>query len=348
MKKVIIILDGVSDIGAKTSLALSKHPNLDFFAKNSLIGLMYPVKGLATESGLSQFMILGYPKKLYPGRGVLEALGVNLKINPKNTYLRCNFMYIKNRTIEKRAKIPDKKIIRKLNQIDKDIKIIPTIDYRGIMIIKNSSPNITATHPGYIEKAHISKAISSTKEKQVKGDKKTAQKINNFIKKAKQILKDKTIVIRGASNSLPKVKKLKNWSMIADMPIEIGLGKLFRMKILSRKNEIKQVIDTKTNIYVQIKGPDIYGHLGDLKKKISSIEKIDKMLAPLKKLKNTLICITSDHSTPYQLKRHSKDPVPILIYPGKGNIKRFTEQECKKTGFKIEGKDLMKFLNSLT
>lgn len=347
MRKVIIILDGLSDIGAKTALALSKHPTLDFFAKNSLTGLMYPVKDLATESGLSQFMILGYPKRLYPGRGVLEALGINLKINPKNAYLRANFMYIKDKTIGKRAKIPNKEIIQKLNRIDKDIKIIPTIDYRAVIIVKNSSPRITSTHPGYIEKNHISKAVSSNKEKWVRGDKKTAEKLNSFIKKAKIILKDKTIVLRGASNSLPRIKQLKNWSMIADMPIEFGLGKLSGMKILSREDEIKQILNCKTNLYVQIKGPDMYGHLGDLKQKIREIEKIDKMLKPVTKLKNTLICITSDHSTPYQLKRHSKDPVPILVYPGKTNINRFTEQDCKKTGFTIEGKDLMKFLNSL-
>ena len=122
------------------------------------------------------------------------------------------------------------------------------------------------------------------------------------------------------------------------------------MKILKPKNIIQQAISSKNNIYIQLKGPDIYGHLGNQKLKIKAIEKIDKSLKPLTKLKNTIICITSDHATPYQLKRHSQHPVPILIYNGKqkDSISKFTEQACKNGSLKLEGKNLLKLLLSKT
>lgn len=348
MKKILIILDGLADKGNNTSLQLAKTPNLDLLAKNGKTGLMYPIKNIAPESGASQFSILGQDLAKYPGRGPIEALGLGIKLKKGEIALRCNFAKIKGEKItDIRAKIPSKKILSKLNKLNPDIKIIPSIGYRAVMIIKNASPNVSNTHPGYIKHKNISKAITAIKTKKTcKGDKKTSKKINDFIKEVEKILTNRTILIRGAGKAPPKIKKIENWALIADMPVEIGLGRLLSMQILKKEEVIKQTISCKKNIYVQIKGPDTYGHKGDKKAKIKAIEKIDKTLKPLTKLKNTIICITSDHATPCSLKRHSADPVPVLIYgKGKDKVNRFSEKDCKKGSLKqIYGKDLMKLL----
>lgn len=342
MKKILIILDGLADKGKNTSLEQAKTPNLDFLAKNGKTGLMYPIKGIAPESGSAQFSILGYPLNKYPGRGIIEALGINYRIKKNESALRCNFAkFKKNKIINVRVPNPNKKIIKKINQINKDIKIIPTKGYRAVMIVKNLKGKTLNTHPGYKTYKNYSKAIDADMKKRISKN----IKIDSFIKKVEKILKNKTILIRGFGNKIPKLKKLENWSLIADMPVEIGLGRLLRMKILKAKNKIKQIIKCKSNIYAQIKGPDKYGHIGDKKGKIKSIEKIDKKFKPLRKLK-AIICITSDHATPYSLKRHSSDPVPVIIYgKGKDKIKEFTEKACKRGSLGIfEGKNLMKKL----
>jgi len=133
------------------------------------------------------------------------------------------------------------------------------------------------------------------------------------------------------------------------MPVEIGIGKMAGMKIMKRsKNEIKQIMRQKGNVYVQIKGPDKFGHVGDVKGKIKAIEKIDRALKPLKNSR-TLVCITSDHSTPCSLKRHSADPVPVLMYSKnlkKDSVNKFSELSCKKGSLgTIQGKNLIKVLN---
>ena len=346
MRKILIILDGVADIMPNTSLKLSKHPNLDFLAKNGKTGLMHPVKGIAPESDAAQFVLLGQKLKNYPGRGVIEALGAGLKISKENVYLRGNFMKIKNNKITSRVDAP-RNLIKKLDKIDKDIKIIPTKGHRCVVVVKNASPNITNTHPNYARFRNYSMAIrGSNKELACKGDKKTSRKINNFIKEAKKILKDKTILLRGASNKIPRVKKLKNWIMIADMPVEYGLARLLGMKIVNKKNEINAILKSRKNVYLQIKDPDIPGHLGSLKNKIKAIENLDRRLKPLTALKQVIICVTADHATPYQLGRHSKDPVPLLIYgKEKDNTPRFDEVSCKKGSLKqVEGKNLFKLL----
>lgn len=340
MQKIIIILDGLS---GDIALELAKTPTLDFFAKKGRCGIMYPIKNIAPESDTAQLSILGCNLKNYPGRGPLEALGINYKLKKNETVLRVNFAYFKNnKLLSTRASSPSKKLIKKINKIDKDIKIIPTIGYRGVLIIKDISPNIKNTHPGYVKYKNISRAIIPKLKIIRTGNK----KIDNFVKNTERILKNKTLLIRGAGNKLPKFKKLKNWVIMGDMPVEFGLGKLLGMRLLKKHNVVNQILNSKKNIYVQIKGPDYFAHRKNLKGKIKSIEKIDRLLKPLKMVKNKIICITSDHSTSSKLGIHTKGPVPVLIY-GKGsdNLKKFSVKECKKGSLGVfEAKDLMKKL----
>ena len=88
-------------------------------------------------------------------------------------------------------------------------------------------------------------------------------------------------------------------------------------------------------LYIHIKGPDEPAHDGDFNKKKASIEAIDKFffgnLIPNITLKDTIIVVTADHSTPCELKAHSADPVPLLLYNTDeegDSISTFGETNC--------------------
>ncbi len=357
MRKIIlIILDGIGDLpiaalGNKTPLGAAEKPNLNALAARAKLGLMVPIKGIAPESGAAQYAILGYPLSKCPRRGPLEALGIGYKLKKGEIAIRCNFAKISGKKIvDVRMKIPKKEIIAKLNKIDPEIRIIPTIDYRAVMIVKNASDNVSNTHPGYEKYGSISRAVTRTKiERECRGDRKTCDRINRFIKSAEKIMGNGTILLRDAGKEPKKAIKMRNWSIIADMPVEIGLGKFLGMHVIKRgRDEVGQIVNCRTNIYVQIKGPDKPGHNGNAKEKRKAIEKIDRMLAPLAEEKNALICITADHSTPCALKRHSADPVPVLIC-GAGiksdGMGEFSESACANGSIgRIYGKDLMKLI----
>lgn len=360
MRKIIlIILDGIGDLpiaalGNKTPLGAAEKPNLNALAARAKLGLMQPIKGIAPESGAAQYAILGYDLRKCPRRGPLEALGIGYKLKKGEIAIRCNFAKVREKKIvDVRMKIPEKGIIARLNEIDPEIRIIPTIDYRAVMIVKNASDDVSNTHPGYEKYGSISRAVTRTKiERICRGDRKTCRRINEFIANAEKIMRNGTILLRDAGKKPKKARKMRNWSIIADMPVEIGLGRFLGMKVIRRgRDEVKQIMDCRTNIYVQIKGPDKPGHNGNAKEKTKAIEKIDGLLAPLKNEKNALICITADHSTPCALKRHSADPVPVLIcgagIKGEG-IGEFSERACAKGGIgRIYGKDLMKLIMEL-
>ncbi|MEM4245520.1 MAG: hypothetical protein QXR60_04950, partial [Candidatus Nanoarchaeia archaeon] len=306
--------------------------------------------------------LLGFdPFKTYTGRGVIEAYGAGIKI--EGVVARCNFSEQKKGIITKVQGANEKQTKRYAKMLSDDkIKIIPTVGYRAVMIIKTkSSPRVTNTHPGYrIIKNYCSTAVPIKGKKLrvlrckplEKNAEETARLINEFMKKVETKLKNKTIMIRGAGNKLPKLGKLKGkWALLADMPVEKGIGKLVGMEILPKHSNLKKTFNVIKNnfnkydvFYMQIKGPDSYAHRGDVKGKVKAIEKIDRdFISKLRKL-NAIICITADHSTECKLMAHSKLPVPFLIYgKGKDDAKAFNERECQK-GIKIYGRQLLKLI----
>jgi len=152
----------------------------------------------------------------------------------------------------------------------------------------------------------------------------------------------------------PKLYGKEKWAVLADMPLEIGIGKLIGMKVIrappptftasdyeERARKTLALLREFDGVYVHIKGPDLFGHDGDAVGKRKSVEDIDRFFfKPLLKklgLNNTRVAVTADHSTPCELKAHSNTPVPFLI-AGNGvseqGVLKFGEKECRKKGVK--------------
>jgi len=107
--------------------------------------------------------------------------------------------------------------------------------------------------------------------------------------------------------------------------------------------------------YIHLKGPDEPGHDGNCTLKTQIISAIDQyFFGPLLKqisLKDNLICVTTDHATPCELKVHSDTPVPVLISGDNivgGKAAKFCERECAKgsLGLIAHGYELMPMLMS--
>ncbi len=194
---------------------------------------------------------------------------------------------------------------------------------------------------------------------------------NHYINKKrikKHLLPANIILPRDAGTSLPNLPKKKDWIALVNMPLETAIAKLAGMKVftfehaktnllpyknhyanltITIKNSLKH-INSSHNTYIHFKETDIPGHDGLPLEKKRMIELLDKkFFKHLKKIKNTIIIITADHSTPCKLKSHSSDPVPLLVYGlGKNSSTRFTEKESKKGSLgKLYGKDILKLIN---
>ncbi len=94
----LIVLDGLADrphpdFAGRTPLEAAETPHLDALAGAGQLGDVIVIgPGIAPESDAGVFALLGYdPVVDSPGRGVLEALGLEVPLEPGDVALRMNF-----------------------------------------------------------------------------------------------------------------------------------------------------------------------------------------------------------------------------------------------------------------
>ena len=101
-------------------------------------------------------------------------------------------------------------------------------------------------------------------------------------------------------------------------------------------------------IYLHVEAPDECGHQGDIKGKVTSIERIDQMIAGpvwqyleknrLQTGENYRILILPDHPTPIATRSHDSSPVPFLLFRSENSndnhagTVNYCESESKETG----------------
>ncbi len=214
----------------------------------------------------------------------------------------------------------------------------------------------------------------------------SAELINEFTEKARVVLGNSevnkkrikegklpanVIISRDAGNGLPKFAKIGQLYNIrmgcfVEMPVEKGIALLTGMEVVDipppsgnlkddyilRAEKVKEAMESYDGLYIHIKGPDEPAHDGDIKGKIASIEAIDKFffaeLLSKINLKDVVIAVTADHSTPCIKKAHTDDPVPfMLVSTGQkpDGIESFSESNSKKGSIgEIKGTQIMPLL----
>ncbi|MBP3627532.1 MAG: cofactor-independent phosphoglycerate mutase [Clostridia bacterium] len=107
-------------------------------------------------------------------------------------------------------------------------------------------------------------------------------------------------------------------------------------------------------VYLHFEAPDECGHRGEIENKVKAIEAIDsRALRPMIEYldgcgEDYKILIMPDHPTPLDIKTHTSNPVPYMIYDSKNakeGVNSFTEENARLAGNFVEhGPEIMEKL----
>jgi 2,3-bisphosphoglycerate-independent phosphoglycerate mutase len=341
--------------------------------------------GIRPGSDTSHLAILGYdPYKYYTGRGPFEAAGVGIDVKGGDIAFRVNFATVENGIVTDRraGRISDtdelaKAINEKVKVPGVEIIFKRSTGHRGALILrgKGLSPDIADTDPK--KEGNPMKECHATDD--TPGAKRTAEIVNSISKQVIDLLDNmptnlerkkqglppgNAILIRGAGE-VPHIPPFDEryglkGAVIAAAGLIIGIGKMCGLEYVpvgsmeietsgsSAMAKMKKALETlKTHdfVLVNIKGADEAGHDGDFRKKTEFLEQADAAFKDVLKLKDVLVIVTADHSTPVSIKDHSADPVPILMNgPGvrMDDVAHYNELIAYKGGLlRIKGMDVM-------
>ncbi|MFW2332022.1 MAG: cofactor-independent phosphoglycerate mutase [Nitrospinota bacterium] len=231
------------------------------------------------------------------------------------------------------------------NLSSEDIAFYAGVSYRHLMVARGEFSDLTIHPPHNISGENILDYLPKGKG----GD-----KIVDIMNKSQMILKDHPVNKRlakagkpvansiwlwgqGARLSFPTLKGLHNitGAMISAVDLLKGLGSIADMKVVNvegatgwldtnfdgKKDALINELANVDLIFLHLEAPDEAGHLGSFDDKVAAIEKLDQLI--VEPVVNYLeesnfsfrLMVTSDHPTPWKLRKHTSAPSPYLIYP---------------------------------
>ncbi|MCK4831023.1 cofactor-independent phosphoglycerate mutase [bacterium] len=233
------------------------------------------------------------------------------------------------------------------------IRFYPGVSYRHLLVLKNGSKEIQCTPPhdvpGTPFKDVMVKATNPAGQK-------TADLLNDLILKSQELLENHPVnqnrknngkdpgnsIWAWAQGYKPQMKTLKEsfgitGAVISAVDLINGIGVYAGMKVIhvqgatgladtnyeGKTEAALEALKDVDFVFLHIEASDEAGHEGNVQLKIKTIEYLDaRVIKTLMKKTASMregfaIGLLPDHPTPCQVRTHTRDPVPFIIYhPG--------------------------------
>jgi len=364
--------------GHRTCLELADTPNLDDMAREGTLGLVRTVPpGMEPSSACACMSVLGYdPKVYYRGRAGIEARSMGINIDEGEVVFRCNLVAVRDgrmwdysaghiSTDEARE------LIAALNESlgSSEVSFYPGISYRHILKLRGHEDTLQAvcTPPHDIPGQPVADFLPRGQGSEFLRDLMArsedvlrSHQVNDK-RRSRGDIPSTTIWLFWGSSRVPDMPAFKqvyglSAAMTSGVGLLHGLAKMAGMEPL----DIAGVTDGADNDYaaqaagalealerhdlvvVHIEAPDEAAHEGSVDEKIKAIQRVDgDVVSRLRSWRedDLRVLVMPDHPTPVQVRTHTADPVPFLLWGNsvKANgARRFTEAEAKETGVFIE------------
>src|SRR5262249_34133269 len=269
-KIVLVVADGLGglpmEMGGKTELESARTPNRDACVREGICGLPIPVwPGITPGSGPVRLGLFGYdPLEYRIGRGILEALGINFQVGPKDVAARGNFCTVDSDGLitDRRAGRPTTercqamcRLLQEAPVPGLEIFVEPVREHRFVVVfrgdhlgdaVNDTDPQQTGLKPLEAKGAHPDSM-------------KTARAVTAFVAEAARILKDQAptnmVTLRGFAR-YPKIRTMQDIYglrpvAIAVYPMYRGLARLVGMEIADAGSTLADQVETLRRLWSQ-------------------------------------------------------------------------------------------------
>lgn len=234
---------------------------------------------------------------------------------------------------------------------DNSISFHPGVSYRHLLKMKGGDKRIFCTPPHDIPEHPYRPYLIRPEDKEAAP---TAEELNKLILASQEILANHPInlqrVAKGKSpaNSIwpwspgyrPKMKlfhemfPINSGAVISAVDLIRGIGVYAGLEVImvdgatglfdtnyeGKAQAALKALKEKDFVYLHIEASDEAGHEGDIPLKVKTIEYLDARIVKTIYEETLLwnepvtIAILPDHPTPSEIRTHTRDPIPFLVY----------------------------------
>ncbi len=379
----------IEELGQRTPLEAARTPNMDFIAQKGLLGRVKTIPDKATPgSDVANITIFGYdPGTYYTGRGPLEAANLGIELVEEDVVFRCNLVTASTDSLTdySAGHISSREAAMLIKSIDQQLgterfKFYAGVSYRHLLLVKQGMKEhlekLACKPPHDIMGQLLSRNLP-------KGE--GADILIKLMEDSRKVLERHEINLvridlkenpanmiwlwgQGRKPAMPKFadKYGLKGSVISAVDLINGLVNIFGLAVFpvkgatgyydtdyegKAKAAVKS-LEKNDFVFVHVEAPDEAGHNGDLREKVTAIERFDQLvvgtvLEALRDKKDFRILVMPDHATPIAVKTHTSDDVPFGMY-GKGieakGFQGYSEKEAQKSDLYFDkGHELMDY-----
>lgn len=322
MKHIIILGDGMADwqvpaLGGKTLLQYAHTPNMDRIARMGRCGLLQTVpEGFHPGSEVANSAILGYDqRKVYEGRGPLEAASIGVDLADDDLALRCNLICIEDGRIKNHScgRLDTEEadvLIRFLQEKlgNERIHFYTGVQYRHLLVVKGGDKHLRCTPPHDVPGTPFRDCMVEAETPEAQ---ETADLLNHLILASQELLANHPLNLKRKAEGRDPANSIWPWGggyRPAMTPLTVTYPQIRSGAVITAVDLIRgigryaglQVIDVEgatglydTNyegkaraavealkkgdfVYLHVEASDEAGHDGNVELKLQTIENLDR------------------------------------------------------------------------
>ncbi len=316
-------------------------------------------EGFPPGSDVANLSVLGYdPRVYYTGRSPLEAVSMGVELADDDLALRCNLVTLssedsyadKTMLDYSSGEISNAESAELIEALQSelnsdDFKFYPGISYRHLLVWKGARhKRVSFTPPHDISGRCIAEYLPGGSD---------SPPLLELMLRSIDVLAKHPVNLARIESGLAPATSIWFWgeggkpamdylserydikgSVIAAVDLVRGLGICAGLQVVQvpgatggietnfagkARAALDELKKGKDFVYLHIESPDEAGHQGSLKKKIWSIQEIDKhviglVLNEMHDFLEFRLMLLPDHRTPISMKTHSSEPVPFMIF----------------------------------